>query len=185
MATSFLAASSSAWTPLTRAAVLPRVGHASRRGSAMVTMSLTPSPLSSLPSPSLLLAVERDAAGSDVSIVDTVLDVAVYALLLAVVGLTLYSLYVTLDQSNKQYGGWVKKEDEDLDEPIRGDNDRLRSGAKYDPVTDQWTYPTRAEVAAKKAQVGRAPAAAVEDGGNRYEKRMAKKQKQKQRQKKR
>jgi hypothetical protein len=125
--------------------------------------------------PLVLLAEEEGASSSAVSVVDTLLDVAVYALLLGVVVLTLYSLSVTLDQRNKEYGGWVKKEDDELldTSAARGPNDRLRSGAVYDPVTEQWTYPAKTTKAA--ARVGRAPAADEEVGGNRYERRMEKK----------
>ncbi len=130
--------------------------------------------------PLVLLAEETVASGTEVSVMDTLLDLAVYALLLGVVALTLYSLYVTLDQRNKEYGGWVKKEDDDLlmDSSARGPNDRLRSGAVYDPVTEQWTYPTKATKAA--ARVGRAQPADEQAGGNRYERRMEKRQKAKQ-----
>ena len=140
-----------------------RAGRLARAGAPAMTAQ-----------PLVLLAEEEGASSSAVSVVDTLLDVAVYALLLGVVALTLYSLYVTLDQRNKEYGGWVKKEDDELlDTSARGPNDRLRSGAVYDPVTEQWTYPTKATKAA--ARVGRAPAADEEVGGNRYERRMVKK----------
>ena len=122
----------------------------------------------------LLLAEKADAA--PVSIVDTILDLGVYALLLGVVSLTIYSLYVTLDANNKKYGGWAVGEDQEVGSPIDTQNTsgRLRSGAVYDPVTEQWTYP---EKNAASPRVGRAPVSTKEDG-NRYERRMEKRRKQ-------
>ena len=165
-----------AWSPLTSSGP-----HASLRAAAARRYSRSaPAPVLRLQSPppvSLLLAEDAaSSGGTDVSVVDTLLDVAVYALLLGVVGLTLYSLYVTLDDRNKEYGGWVKKEDEDLPAPSSSPSNRLRSGAVYDPATEQWTYPTKAAVAPR---VGRAASADDAAGGNRYERRMEKKQKQK------
>ena len=121
-----------------------------------------------------------DIVADPAVVTDTLLDLGVYGLIAAIIGLTLYSLVVTLQASNEQYGGWTKQDDEDvmsgsLDQP----SDRLRSGARYDPVTETWTYPTAAEQAAK-AKVGRAPAAtqsASDEATNRYDRRMAKKRK--------
>lgn len=118
-------------------------------------------------------ATEGEITASAAVITDTVLDLAVYALLASVVGLTLYSVFVTLQRSNEEYGGWVAKEDEDLGMTKRSGN-RLRPGAVYDPVTDQWTYPEKVST----PKVGRAPVggAADEAAGNRYERRMEKKE---------
>ena len=158
--------------------------------SASAADAVLGSSLSSASSFSLLLADASDAAAaatteSSSSLVDTILDIGVYALLLGVVGLTLYSLYVTLDQSNKEYGGWVKKEDDISPSTSRGGPvDRYRSGAVYDPVTEAWTMPDTSNSPKAGASVGRAPSADADDAGNRYERRMAKKQKQKQQKKK-
>ena len=134
--------------------------------------------------PSLLLADD-----SEFSMMDTVADIAVYTILFLVAGLTLYSVVVTLQKSNDEYGGWTPRDDEEVANLQSGDAGRLQSGARYDPVTEQWTYPSPEEQKAK-AKVGRAPAAppgtveAAEQGANRYDKRMLKKRKKQQKAKK-
>ena len=133
---------------------------------------------------SLLLADD-----SEFSMMDTVADIAVYTILFLVAGLTLYSVVVTLQKSNDEYGGWTPRDDEEVANLQSGDAGRLQSGARYDPVTEQWTYPSPEEQKAK-AKVGRAPAAppgtveAAEQGANRYDKRMLKKRKKQQKAKK-
>lgn len=109
-------------------------------------------------------------------VTDTLLDLGVYTILFSVVALTLYSLFVTLQKSNEEYGGWTPRDDEDITSlAATPPSERLRPGAKYDPVTDTWTYPQPEERTG--AKVGRAPAAAMEDSNsNRYERRAAKKQ---------
>mmetsp|Transcript_4103 Transcript_4103/g.12916 ORF Transcript_4103/g.12916 Transcript_4103/m.12916 type:complete len:179 (-) Transcript_4103:260-796(-) len=121
------------------------------------------------------------------AVVDTILDIGVYTLLAGVVGITLYSIFVTLDESNKTQGGWQKRDDAEVPEQpqrygeVPADvESRLRSGAVYDPVTDEWTMPK--EPAASKA------AAAGGGGGaevNRYERRARKKAKAQMKKKKR
>ena len=155
-------------------AVQPAASTAAQTGLESAGIPSLPS-LPSLPT-SLPAVPEVDSA----VVTDTALDVLVYALLAGVAGLTLYSIVVTLQASNDQYGGWTKQDDDDvaggmLEQP----SNSLVSGARYDPVTESWTYPTPEEQAAK-AKVGRAPAPA-EDTANRYERRMAKKQKKKKR----
>ena len=63
-----------------------------------------------------------------------------YALLALVVGLTIYSIFVTLQSSNEKYGGCTKdgREDDLRPEEYSDSGDRLRPGAVYDPATDQW-----------------------------------------------
>ena len=48
---------------------------------------------------------------------DTLLDLGVYALLAGVAGLTLYSVFVTLQKSNEEYGGWTPRDDEEGCDP--------------------------------------------------------------------
>ena len=176
---------------------VPNVAHAMRSSAPMLqahatltTASLRTAPIymsESVAVPSLPFHVlaEGDApALADAGVVtDTLLDLAVYSLLAGVVALTLYSIVVTLQASNEQYGGWTKKDDDEVmsgslgqDKPVS----RLQSGARYDPVTDTWTYPTPEEQA-NRAKVGRAPTASSTDSDaatNRYDRRMAKKRKQ-------
>jgi hypothetical protein len=159
------------------AGLLPKqLQPALRRCEAAPVCQLA-APTPSLPSISAL-AVDVDVTDTAV-VTDTLLDLAVYGLLFGVAALTLYSIVVTLQASNDQYGGWTKQDDEDvmsgsLDQPTS----RLQSGARYDPTTDTWTYPTPEEQAAK-AKVGRAPSAAsqADEATNRYDRRMAKKRK--------
>lgn len=123
------------------------------------------------PAPGALRAATLIADG-EISIVDTVLDIAVYTLLAGVLALTLYSLYATLGQANKDYGGWTKKDGQpDAIKPPSSDAGGYRKGARYDPVTDQWTYPT------KEAPVASASAASTDPDNNRYGRRLQKKQK--------
>ena len=153
--------------------------------------SLVRAPLPSLPKSPVLLRRRHPAPlAADVGSVaepantavltDTLLDIGVYGLLALVVALTLYSLVVTLQKSNEEYGGWTPRDDEEITQAARSDDGRLRAGARYDPVTEQWTYPDAAEQRA--AKVGRAPAAAAsspaaDDPTNRYDRRMLKKRK--------
>ena len=109
------------------------------------------------------------------------------ALIALVAGLTIYSIVVTLQKSNEEYGGWTPRDEEDVGLAARGDVQRMGSGARYDPVTDQWTYPTPEEKAATTAKVGRAPAAAgaaADSDSNRYERRMLKKRKREEKRRK-
>jgi hypothetical protein len=127
------------------------------------------------------LAIRSDATVSDavpVSAVDTLLDVGVYALLAAVVGLTLYSVVVTLQATNEEYGGWTPRDDEDVTRAASSGGMR-GPGSVYDPATDTWTTKPLDD-ATVKAKVGRAPTpASGTDESNRYDRRMAKKRKQK------
>ena len=125
----------------------------------------------------LVLLSEEDAPVGAV-LTDTLLDIGVYTLLLGVAALTIYSLYVTLQQSNKEYGGWSPRDDQPVTPVEPRVNERLRPGAVYDPATEQWTYPATSDVEAPR--VGRAKAAAPStgaDGTNRYDRRAAKKRK--------
>lgn len=97
--------------------------------------------------------VADEAAAADYSMTDTMLDVGVYGILALVVGLTLYSVVVTLQSSNEQYGGWTRTDEEDEIASMAGES-KIRPGAVYDPATDRWTYPKAEKPAAK---VGRAP----------------------------
>ena len=109
-------------------------------------------------------------------VTDTLLDLAVYGLIAGVAALTIYSLVVTLQKSNEEYGGWSPRDDEDVKAASADPSQRLRAGARYDPVTETWTYPEQPKQGAK---VGRAPVAggAVDADGNRYDRRMRKKEK--------
>jgi len=126
------------------------------------------------------MSVAEDLAGLESAVVtDTLLDIAVYLLLAGVAGLTLYSLVVTLQKSNEEYGGWTPKDDEAVAGGDLANSGGFKKGAVYDPTTDQWTYPSADEAATR---VGRAPAqgtaaGGADDGTNRYDRRMAKKRK--------
>ena len=112
---------------------------------------------------------------SEISVVDTILDVAVYSLLFGVAALTVYSLYVTLNEANKTQGGWTKRDDQVADTPApTSAPQRLRKGARYDPATDQWTYPTEEEKLVELKSSGNVVASS-----NRYDRRAEKKQKKK------
>ncbi len=104
-------------------------------------------------------------------VTDTLLDVAVYTLLAGIAALTIYSIYVTLQKSNEEYGGWTPRDDQE----VPSESGASRPGAIYDPVTEKWTYPTE-EDPTPAARIGRAPNAPA-DGPNRYERRTAKRQK--------
>jgi hypothetical protein len=67
-------------------------------------------PLQQASSVVAVAGVAEDEAGTVLT--DTILDLAVYSLLFGVVALTVYSLYVTLDESNNTQGGWTKAEGE-------------------------------------------------------------------------
>ena len=162
-----------AFTPLQAAGVTPAL-----RRSVVLRVAASPrcDEAMGLPSmPAVPAVPDVDSA----AVTDTILDVLVYGLIAGVAGLTLYSIVVTLQASNDQYGGWTKQDDDDVQGGmLERPSSSLVSGARYDPVTESWTYPTAEEQAAK-AKVGRAPAAAPAESANRYERRIAKKQKQK------
>lgn len=109
--------------------------------------------------------------------VDTILDVGVYSLLAGVVALTLYSVFVTVDEGNRKAGGWQKREGEDEMDvlPRYGENvptdveSRLRSGAVYDPVKDEWTF--KEQPAAKTMSSSSSKASSAGADFNRYERR--------------
>lgn len=93
-------------------------------------------------------------------------------------------VFVTVDEGNRQAGGWQKREGEDEPKykPTLGDavptdvESRLRSGAVYDPVKDEWTF--------KEAEKPAAARSAAGGGGseiNRYERRARSKAKAKER----
>jgi hypothetical protein len=161
--------------PVLRARRMP-LGHA-RHAAVASTAVVTPS----------ANLVVTDLIAGDV-ITDTLLDVAVYTILFGVAALTIYSLFVTLQKSNDEYGGWTPRDDDDVIAASKARNlapeERLRSGARYDPVTEQWTYPAPEK---QGPTVGRATASAapssVDSSTNRYDRRMAKKQKQKRKKK--
>eukprot|EP00325_Prymnesiales_sp_UTEX-LB-985_P029664 CAMPEP_0174724038 /NCGR_PEP_ID=MMETSP1094-20130205/42556_1 /TAXON_ID=156173 /ORGANISM="Chrysochromulina brevifilum, Strain UTEX LB 985" /LENGTH=201 /DNA_ID=CAMNT_0015925187 /DNA_START=30 /DNA_END=635 /DNA_ORIENTATION=- len=123
-------------------------------------------------------AVAASVENLDAAVVtDTILDLAVYSLLAGVVALSVFSIVVTLQRSNEEYGGWTPRDDEDLSGPTDSlSGGRLRPGAVYDPVTDKWTYPTKAPETSGP-RVGRAPASNDDETANRYDRRMEKKRK--------
>ena len=173
------------YVPSARPALRLAPLHHRRHAAVAADASLPPPCAASLP-PTLLVA------DGDFSVMDTIADIAVYSILALVAGLTLYSIVVTLQKSNEEYGGWTPRDDEEVANLQSDDGaGRLKSGARYDPVTDQWTYPSPEEQKAQ-AKVGRAPAAAAppgtveaaEQGANRYDKRMLKKRKKQQKAKK-
>jgi hypothetical protein len=94
-------------------------------------------------------------------------------------------VFVTVDEGNRQAGGWQKREGEDepaykptLGDPVPKDvESRLRSGAVYDPAKDEWTFKEAAAPAASRS------AGAAGGGGeiNRYERRARSKAKAKER----
>ena len=144
-----------------------------------IRCSASPDLQTILAGPVTTLLADEEVA--EITVVDTVLDLAVYGLLFGVVALTVYSLYVTLDQSNKDYGGWTKPVDEVSRAPSPTQApERLRKGARYDPATDQWTYPTEQERALEAKSSGQ-----VVSDSNRYERRAEKKQRKKRRAEKR
>jgi|Transcript_20327 hypothetical protein len=126
-----------------------------------------------------LLLAEEPAA--DFSLTDTLADIAVYGLLASVAGLTIFSVFVTLDESNKAQGGWTKPV-EDARNPRKPPTPMgvstavpVRRGARYDPATDSWTYP---DEDTPKTSPAAAPAGTSSDV-NRYDRRMEKKRKKK------
>ena len=144
--------------------------------------------------PGTLLSDEDAIMGVPSGVVtDTLADLAVYTLLALVVGLTLYSLYVTLDESNKKEGGWVQR-DEDFDFPPEEEytklkpQDNLAAGNIYDPVTDAWRKkdPEPNAIGATAGSRGAVASAGGEGGGNsnRYERRAKAKEKAKKKGKK-
>lgn len=141
--------------------------HTARHAAITATSAASP----------LTLVADLDTA----VITDTLLDIGVYTILFGVAALTIYSLVVTLQKSNEEYGGWTPRDDEDISQ--LSSQERLRPGARYDPVTEQWMYPAPAEK--QGPQVGRADAvntaasAGADSATNRYDRRMAKKRKRK------
>ena len=111
---------------------------------------------------------------------DTLLDVFVYGLILGTAALTVYSLYVTLDESNKKAGGWTKPDDDDDYLKSSQATEYDKKNMIYDPATNEW----RAKVASEMPSTSRISSGGGSGGGasgdgNRYEKRMMKKEKQK------
>ena len=106
--------------------------------------------------PSLLLA---DGPSPSFSITDTLADLAVYALLAGTAVLTLYSLYVTLSESNKKAGGWegdlseAEAEARRVGERFDAES-KLQKGMIYDPVTEQWAYKEESGAPASTPRVG-------------------------------
>ena len=120
----------------------------------------------------LQLATTLQLGEGSYAVTDTLLDIGVYGLLALTVGLTLYSIFVTLDESNKNFGGWNKPKDEvsPIDERDAG----IKKNMVYNPVTNEWTSRQESELVDDTPTAG--------DGGdnNRYARRMEKRQKQKQ-----
>eukprot|EP00908_Phaeocystis_cordata_P024617 Transcript_7076.p2 GENE.Transcript_7076~~Transcript_7076.p2 ORF type:complete len:196 (-),score=75.66 Transcript_7076:196-717(-) len=112
-------------------------------------------------------------------VTDTILDIGVYGLLALTVILTLYSIFVTLDESNKKAGGWSKPKDELTPQ------DDLASGVKknmvYNPVTNEWTSRAQSDLV-DESDIGGGGGGGDGDS-NRYARRMEKRQKQKQKKK--
>jgi len=87
-------------------------------------------------------------------------------------------MFVTVDEGNRVAGGWQKRvgDDEPDYTPRPGDTvptdveSRLRSGAVYDPATDEWTFKDAGPTAKSGGGGGGAGAGAAEDY-NRYERR--------------
>ena len=100
----------------TRAPIVQHSRHAAPRATA-------------LPFSAALAEVE---SGGGV-ITDTLLDVAVYGILASVAGLTVYSLVVTLQKSNEEYGGWTPRDDEEVKAASTDPSQRLRAGARGAP----------------------------------------------------
>ena len=172
----------------------PAAGFVALAGGQHRTTALLSTPAAaaarSASAPVCLLDEASDAAvaaaDSSGMVTDTLLDLGVYALLAGVVALTLYSIAVTLQKSNEEYGGWTPRDDEDVNKAAsQGGGYGMRGpGSVYDPATDTWsTKPL--DDATVKAKVGRAPTPASSPGAdgseatNRYDRRMAKKRKQK------
>lgn len=123
----------------------------------------------------LQLAALEESEELQISLTDTLADLAVYSLLFGVVALTIYSLVVTLDESNKAQGGWTKPDETIKKEPTPTQTPmRLRKGARYDPSTDEWTYPTEEELSAESKA-----SKAAESESNRFKRRADKKLKKK------
>mmetsp|Transcript_31961 Transcript_31961/g.79571 ORF Transcript_31961/g.79571 Transcript_31961/m.79571 type:complete len:172 (-) Transcript_31961:431-946(-) len=142
-----------------------------RRSAVSCSASPTETGTALAPLTSLLAEEELQ-----ISLVDTLLDIGVYTLLFGVVALTLYSIFVTLDETNKSQGGWTKRDEaEELKPPSPGAGPaRLQKGARYDPATEQWTYPSEEQLAAEAKASG-----GVVSEANRYERRAEKRQKKK------
>ena len=123
--------------------------------------------------PAAAAAASAAAPPAEISITDTIADLFVYGLLAGAAALTLYSLYVTIDESKDKWQGFDKPQEEEYDEPeevYTGGKTSFRKGAIYDPAADEWTYPEPEERPAPM----REPALMKADDGNRYSRRDAK-----------
>ena len=123
--------------------------------------------------PAAAAAASAAAPPAEISITDTIADLFVYGLLAGAAALTLYSLYVTIDESKDKWQGFDKPQEEEFDEPeevYTGGKTSFRKGAIYDPAADEWTYPEPEERPAPM----REPALMKADEGNRYSRRDAK-----------
>ena len=115
--------------------------------------------------------------GADAQVIsDTLLDVGVYGLLALTVGLTLYSIFVTLDEANNKAGGWSKPEES---AKVEEDPSSYRKNMVYNPVSNEWMPRAETELADTTSATGGT------DGGdsNRYARRAEKREKTKQRKK--
>ena len=101
---------------------------------------------------------------------DTLLDVGVYGLLALTVGLTLYSVFVTLDEANNKAGGWTKPTDEPV---VEDDPSSFRKNMVYNPVSNEWMPRAESDLADTTSAGGGG------DGGdsNRYARRAEKREK--------
>lgn len=115
-------------------------------------------------------------------VTDTLLDILVYGLLFGTAALTIYSLYVTLDESNKKAGGWTKPNDED--EYMPQATDYSKKNMIYNPATNEWRPKEASEMSSASSSSSAGGSGGGASGsGNRYEKRMMKKEKQRQKKK--
>lgn len=93
---------------------------------------------------------------------DTLAEIGYFVVFFGVVGLTIYSLVVSLQSQYKETGGWgPQKTNYD---PVTQKQKRV-----YDPVTEKWT-----EVAPEPSQFTPEPSQPTSEG-NRYERRVRKK----------
>ena len=115
---------------------------------------------------------------------DTLLDVLVYGLIFGTAALTLYSIYVTLDESNKKAGGWTKPDDDDDYLKSSQATAYSKKNMIYNPATNEWRAKEKSEMpSASSSSSGGGGGGGADGGGNRYEKRIMKKEKQKQKKK--
>lgn len=118
------------------------------------------------------------------TIKDTAADLFVYALLASTLILTLYSVYVTLDESNKKAGGWTKPDDDDDYLKSSQATAYSKKNMIYNPATNEWRAKEKSEMpSASSSSSGGGGGGGADGGGNRYEKRIMKKEKQKQKKK--